>query len=178
MHYIDTTFKNVLSSAAWEIIGDGIEEMAMELNPDVETVKDILGQTTTKDNGYEPSMDADPYYADPDTKLYPRLRDIAFDRKTGDACKTLLLEVIVEDTGATNHLAYAQEVLVKPQSYGGDTSGVSIPFNISENGKRTKGYVSAASLSSGSPEFTEGAIPEQASMLSADTGKNEAQSLS
>ena len=163
-HYLDYSFKRVISTATWEIIGDDIEEMSYELNPDMETVKNILGQTKTKDNGYEPTMDADPFYADPEKKLYPKIRDIALDRKKGDECKTLMLEVIVEDTGATNHLAYVQEVIVKPQSYGGDTGGFNIPFQVSEDGKRTKGYVTAASLSSGDPEFTEGAIPGEDSL--------------
>lgn len=163
-HYLDYSFKRVISTATWEIIGDDIEEMSNELNPDMETLKNILGQTKTKDNGYEPTMDADPFYADPEKKLYPKIRDIALDRKKGDECKTLMLEVIVENTDATNHLAYVQEVIVKPQSYGGDTGGFNIPFQVSEDGKRTKGYVTAASLSSGDPEFTEGAIPEEASL--------------
>lgn len=158
-HYLDTTFKLTPESAEFEIIGDDIEEMSMELNPDTETSKNILGQTKTKDNGYEPSMDADPFYADPDKKLYPMLRDIALERKKGDACRTLLLEVIIEDTDAENHLAFVQEVIVKPQSYGGDTGGLNIPFNVSEDGKRTKGYVSASTLTSGNPTFTEGEIP-------------------
>lgn len=55
-HYLDTTFKNVVGSAEWEIIGDDIEEMSNELNPDMETLKNILGQTKTKDNGYELSL--------------------------------------------------------------------------------------------------------------------------
>ena len=70
-----------------------------------------------------------------------------------------MLEVIVEDTAATNHLAYVREVIVKPQSYGGDTAGLNIPFAVSEDGKFTKGYVSAASLKTGTPEFNEGAAP-------------------
>lgn len=158
-HYLDYSFGNTVSSATWEIIGDDIEEMSVELNPDIETMKNILGQTKTTDNGYEPTMDADPYYADPEKKLYPKIRDIALGRLKGDACKTLMLEVIVEDTEATNHLAYVQEVLVKPQSYGGGTEGVNFPFQVSENGARTKGYVTATSLTSGDPEFTEGEIP-------------------
>ena len=68
-HYLDTSFKGVAESAEWEIIGDDIEEMSVELNPDTETTKTILGQTKTKDNGYEPTMDADPFYADPDKKV-------------------------------------------------------------------------------------------------------------
>lgn len=158
-HYLDYSFGLEAESATWEIIGDDIEEMTNELNPDMETLKNILGQTKTKDNGYEPTMDADPFYADPDKKLYPKIRDIALDRKKGDECKTLMLEVIVEDTEATNHLAYVQEVIVKPQSYGGDTAGLNIPFQVSEDGARTKGYVTATSLKTGNPTFTEGTIP-------------------
>lgn len=163
-HYLDYSFKRQISTATWEIIGDDIEEMSNELNPDMETIKNILGQTKTKDNGYEPTMDADPFYANPEKKLYPMIRDIAFKRLKGDSCKTLMLEVIVEDTDAANHLAYVQEVIVKPQSYGGDTAGLNIPFQVSEDGARTEGYVSATSLKSGEPEFTEGAIPEEASL--------------
>ena len=133
----------------------------MELNSDTETKKNILGETRTQDNGYEPTMDADPFYADPEKKLYPKLRDIALDRLKGDSCKTLLLEVIVEDTEAANHLAYVQEVIVKPQSYGGSTEGLNIPFNISEDGKRTKGYITAESMKTGNPKFTAGTIPTE-----------------
>ena len=163
-HYLDYSFGNAISSATWEIIGDDIEEMSVELNPDIETMKNILGQTKTTDNGYEPTMDADPYYADPEKNLYPKIRDIALGRLKGDACKTLMLEVIVEDTEATNHLAYVQEVLIKPQSYGGGTEGVNFPFQVSENGARTKGYVTAVSLSGGAPKFTAGEIPGEESL--------------
>ncbi len=158
-HYLDTTFGKDPKTAIWEIIGDDIEDMSMEMNPDTETVKNILGQTKTKDNGYEPTMEADPFYADPEKLLYSKLRDIALERKKGVACQTLLLEVIVEDLDADNHLAFVQEVMVKPNSYGGDTGGFNIPFTISEDGKRIKGYVTAQSLRDGSPAFAEGSIP-------------------
>lgn len=155
--FLDTAWNTKVadaSKATFEIIGDDIEEMSVELNPDVESRKNILGQTKTVDNGYEPSMDADPFYADPDKALYPKIRDIAMGRLKGDACKTLLLEVIVEDTEAATHLAYVREVLVKPQSYGGGTEGFNIPFNVSEDGASIKGTVTAASLTSGAPVFT------------------------
>lgn len=155
--YLDTAFNTKVadaSKAVFEIIGDDIEEMSVELNPDTEQNKNILGQTKTKDNGYEPSMDADPFYADPDKKLYPKIRDIALGRLKGEACKTLMLEVFVEDTEATKHTAYVREVMVKPQSYGGDTGGLNFPFNVMEDGASVKGSVTADSLTSGSPTFT------------------------
>ena len=160
-HYIDTAFNkkvSAVSSAKWEIIGDDIEDMSVEMNPDTEQTKNILGQTKTTDNGYEPSMEADPFYADPDKKLYEPLRDIALERKKGDDCKTLMLEVIVEDPSADQHLAFVQEVIVKPNSYGGGTEGVNIPFTVSEDGERKKGYVTKESLASGDPKFTAGAM--------------------
>lgn len=157
-HYLDTTWKMKPDTAEWEVLGDDIEEMSVELNPDTEQKKTILGKTRTTDNGYQPSMSAEPYYADPTKKIYPQIRDIALDRLKGDACRTLMLEVIVEDTAALKHLAYVQEVMVKPQSYGGDTSGVNIPFDVTDDGERKKGYVTAESLKTGNPVFAEGEI--------------------
>ncbi len=159
-HYLDTGFHTKVSEAAeaeFEIIGDDIEEMSVELNSDTEQIKNILGQTKTKDNGYTPSMDADPFYADPDKKLYPKLRDIAMNRLKGDDSKTLMLEVLVEDTAAETHKAWLSEVMVKPQSYGGGTEGMNIPFNVSEDGERVEGTVTAASMKAGKPVFTVGA---------------------
>lgn len=150
-HYLDYSFKGDTATASWEILGDDIEEMSVELNPDTEQKQNILGQAIVDDKGYKPSMSADPYYADPAKKLYPKIREIAMGRLKGDKCKTLMLEVIVEDTSAAKHLAYAQEVIVKPQSYGGGTEGVSIPFNITECGTRIKGYVTYSS--DGTPTF-------------------------
>lgn len=157
-HYLDSTWKMKLETADWEILGEDIEDMSMELNPDTEKKRNILGQSKTSDKGYAPEMDAEPYYADPTKKIYPKIRDIALDRLTGDECKGLLLELIVEDTDAPKHLAYVQEVMVKVKSYGGDTEGVDFPFTISEDGKRTKGYVTKESLDAEKPVFTAGEI--------------------
>ncbi len=160
-HYLDTGFHTKVSEAAeaeFEIIGDDIEEMSVELNSDTEQIKNILGQTKTKDNGYTPSMDADPFYADPDKKLYPKLRDIAMNRLKGDDSKTLMLEVLVEDTAAETHKAWLSEVMVKPQSYGGGTEGMNIPFNVSEDGERVEGSVTAESMKTGNPVFTAGHV--------------------
>ena len=155
-HYIDTAFNKKVadaSKATFEIIGDDIEDLSVNLNPDTSQKKNILDQTKTTDNGYTPSMDADPFYADPEKALYPKVRDIAFERLTGDDCKTLMLEVIVEDLKAETHTAYLREVIVKPTSYGGGTEGVNIPFTVSEDGAFVKGTVTAASVKAGNPVF-------------------------
>jgi hypothetical protein len=156
-HYLDTAWNKTVadaSKAVFEIIGDDIEDMSVELNSDTEQTKNILGQTKTMDNGFSPTMSADPFYADPEKQLYTKLRDIAMKRQKGADCQTLMLEVIVEDTEAETHAAYVREVIVKPTSYGGGTEGFNIPFEVSENGAWAEGTVTAASLKTGKPVFT------------------------
>lgn len=156
-NYIDTAFNTKVadsSKAVFEILGKDIEEMSVDLSPDTSPFRNILDETRTVDNGYTPTIDADPFYADPESALYPKIRDIAFERLRGDSCKTLMLEVLVEDTEATTHTAYLSEVMIKPTSYGGGSEGVNIPFTISEDGARVKGSVTTESLKSGSPVFT------------------------
>lgn len=156
MHYIDSSFGT--GAAKWFLIGKDIDDMSVELNPDTETTKNILGETAVKDNGYEPSMSADPYYANPEDSIYEKLVGIAMNRLKGDKCKTQILEVIIKDTAETTHQAWVEDVIVKPQSYGGDTSGVSIPFDVLFDGNRKEGTVTIAS---GVPTFTpKNASPE------------------
>ena len=158
-HYLDTAWNKKVTdvgTAVFEILGDDIEDMSVEMNADTSQIKNILGQTKTTDNGFAPSMSADPWYANTDSKLYPRMRDIVLEQLTGDERKTLMLEVIVEDVEAENYLAYVREVKVTPTSYGGGTEGFNIPFTVDFDGAFVKGTVTAASVKAGVPVFTAG----------------------
>ena len=155
--YLDSGWNKKVSDAskaAWEILGDDIEEMSVEMNPETEQRKNILGQTKTIDNGFAPTMSADPWYANTESKLYPHMRDISFEQLKGDERKTLMLEVIVEDTEAETHTAYLREVKVTPTSYGGGTEGFNIPFTVDFDGAYAKGTVTAESVKAGAPVFT------------------------
>lgn len=156
-HYLDTVWNKKVADvdkAVFEILGDDIEEMSVEMNPDTSQMKNILGQTKTTDNGFTPSMSADPWYADTESKLYPHMKDIVMEHISGDGRKTLMLEVIVEDTEATEHTAYVREVKVTPTSYGGGTEGFNIPFTVDFDGAFVKGTVTAESVKAGAPVFT------------------------
>lgn len=156
-HYLDTAWNKKVADvdkAVFEILGDDIEEMSVELNAETEQKKNILGQTKTTDNGFTPSMSADPWYANTDSKLYSHMRDIVMEQISGDERKTLMLEVIVEDTDAAEHLAYVREVKVTPTSYGGGTEGFNIPFTVDFDGAWVKGTVTADSVNAGAPVFT------------------------
>ena len=156
-HYLDTEWNTKVadaSKAVFEILGEDIEEMSVEMNPETEQKKNILGQTKTIDSGFTPTMSADPWYANTDSKLYPHMKEIVFEQLKGDERKTLMLEVIVEDTEAETHLAYVREVKVTPTSYGGGAEGFNIPFTVDFDGAYAKGTVTAESVKAGAPVFT------------------------
>ena len=158
-HFLDSAWNKKVadaSKAVFEILGDDIEEMSVDMNADLSSTKNILDQVKTVDNGFTPSMSADPWYANTESKLYPHMRDIVFEQISGDERKTLMLEVLIEDTESDTYLAYLREVKVTPTSYGGGTEGVNIPFTVDFDGAWVKGTVTAESVKAGNPVFTEG----------------------
>jgi len=149
--YLDASFGT--GTPEWFKVGSDIDDLSIELNPDVSVNKNILDETSVLHNGYEPSADITPYYANPDDSIYPKLRNIAMNRLKGGDCKTSALEVIVEDTDDTAHMAWKQDVVVAVSSYGGDTSGFQIAYSINYEGERTQGTVT---LVEKVPTFTAG----------------------
>ena len=136
-HFIDANFGKS-TTTAYTRLGTDLEEYNIEMNPDSETRKNILGETSTIIKGYEPSGNVDTYYAYEGDPLFEHLADIINNRSTGSACKTTAVDVLIKSDG-TVEWAYREDVIVIPQSMGGDTGGVQIPFEIHYNGNRTKG---------------------------------------
>lgn len=141
-HFIDANFGG--EATDYVRLGKDLESYAEELNPDVETKKNILGENSVVHNGYEASSDADPFYYEYDDALSEKIMDIAMNRLTGDACKTTKVDVLLKP-GATSAdaptviKAWREDVLVIPTSVGGDTSGIQTPFGIHNNGNRVEG---------------------------------------
>lgn len=151
LFYIDSNYGE--GTPAWFLIGKDLEDMSIDLGADVETKKNILDETSVALNGYEPSVEVSPYIADTADAIYAKLKSAAMDRIMDDAhCKTKMLEVLVEDTEATSHSAWMQDCYVVPQSIGGDTEGMQIPFDVHPTGTRTAG--SATMAANRVPTFT------------------------
>lgn len=139
-HYIDAGSLCGGSTPKYERLGKDLEEYNVELNPDTETSKNILGESTFKHNGYEVSSDADPFYADTTSDLFTALQKIVDGRLKDDNLKTKAVEVhLWTETAAGKYEAYQQDCYVVPTSYGGDTSGYQIPFTVNYTGERVKG---------------------------------------
>lgn len=152
LHFLDVSFGG--QTPVWYLIGKDVEDLSVDLSPDMETIKNILDEVSVNDNGYEPSIDVDTYYANPkDGEIYTKLKNIALKRLVGDDCMTKFLEVIVDTTSGT-YDAWQEDVVVKPQSYGGAQGGVRIPFKIAFCGNRKQG-TATLSADKRTPTFTE-----------------------
>lgn len=144
-HYIDAAFN--AEEPKYVRIGKNLEEYSEELNPDVEVTKNILGEQSVQHSGYEVQADVEPfYYESEEDKLSAKLMEIANNRSTGDACKTTMVDVLLKPSSALGGegkpdvvWAYREDVYVIPNSVGGDTTGVQIPFTVYKAGNRIKG---------------------------------------
>lgn len=136
LHYIDSSFGG--SSATYVRLGKDLEDFAIEMNPDSEAVKNIWGENSITVKGYEPQSSVETYYARKGDTLYEKLAAIINNRSTGSELETTVVDILVEKDG-TLVWAYKEDVIVIPQSIGGDSGGVNIPFEIHYNGNRVKG---------------------------------------
>ena len=140
-------FKNMyfasFDGTTWEVLGRDNEDLSKDLNPDIESGKNVIGEATFKHSGYEPEINTDPYYADPDTALYEKLKAAAVQELYGDTdIKGYFVEVVFDgvqsSTAQLTGTGYKREAYIVPQSTGGDTSGFSIPFTINPTGPMTE----------------------------------------
>lgn len=144
-HMIDAAFDLTYAATNIVRIGKDLEELSFDMAPDIETVKNILGEASVRHNGFEPTATIDPFFVDSyDDALSEKVRQIAMNRITDDGCKTTYYDVWlnppeVPGGAPTVHSAWREDCLIIPQSYGGDTSGVQIPFEIRPCGNRVKG---------------------------------------
>lgn len=157
-HYIDSAFSADASAASYTRLGKDLEEYSIELSPEVGTKKNILGENSVTVSGYEVSSSVEPYYFAHDDALAEKLMDIAMNRTTGDGCKTTVIDVLLKpgdtpEADPTVVWAYREDCKVVPESVGGDTTGVQIPFTIHRAGNRVKGTFDLSTK-----KFTEGAL--------------------
>ena len=127
----------------WEALGKDNDDLSMELNPDTESSKNVLGESTFTHSGYEPEVGVDPYYADPDRTLYEKMLKNAIERKYGDEdikgqFAICYFDEANKDLESMTGDAYVQPAYLVPESIGGDTAGAAIPFTVHPVGAPSK----------------------------------------
>ena len=130
-------------SGGWEALGKDNDDLSKELNPDTETSKNVLGETSFKHSGYQPEISIDPYYIDPSRKMYERLREAALEELYGESdllgyFAEAYFQTANRKTQKMTGYCYVRQAWFVPQSTGGDTAGYAIPVTITPVGPTTK----------------------------------------
>ena len=135
-HYLDANFGE--DTPNYVRLGKDLETYSEELNPQVEVRRNILGEQNVIHQGYQVQSTAEPFYADEDDELFEPIAKVANERRTGADCQTTRVEVLLDASGA-QIWCYREDCWVVPNSVGGDTSGVQLPFNVYNSGNRVPG---------------------------------------
>ena len=87
-----------------------------------------------------PPQQCCPYYAEKGDPLFEKLQAIIDGDLVLDDLKTDIVEVKLWESGTSGTFpAVREECYVEVSSYGGDTTGYQIPFNVHYTGVKTKG---------------------------------------
>lgn len=142
-------------NSEWELMGSKMEDLAIAMNPNVETITDVTGVTTTALDKYEENADVSTYRARRDSKLSRIVYDIVKQKKTLSEVERDFLFVNLFSGTDGKWDAWKQKAVIAVQSYGGDTKGLNIPFKLHFIGERTYG---TAAISGGNVTFSENVV--------------------
>ena len=147
------TFVDVGTSSTpeWELVGRGVEESAIELNPNTDTVTDILGITDTSVTKWEPAQSFEPNTVKGGSKLNFKLHQI-WQNKTPELLSrfdVLIVYAYIGDS-STFEAEVQHNCTINITSIGGDAY-VDMPIEISYSNDSTRG---TASITAGVPTFT------------------------
>ena len=133
------------AEAVYERLGEDLEEFSPEMAAQVETKKNILGQSSVVISGYEKTATVEPFYAKQGSGLFQRLQEIIDNDLVLDELKADVVDVkLWDETEAGAYPAVKEAVYLEVTGYGGDTTGYQIPFTIHYTGEKVKGTFNLA----------------------------------
>lgn len=126
---------------AYYTLGLGIEEMSTEMNANVETTADILGNSEIKIGSYSPTSSVSPYSVDTSDDIHEFLQSIIDEQKTLDDLLVDIIDVKLYEEATTGaYPAIMQQGIVEITSYTRSAStGYTIDFNLHFKGNPVKG---------------------------------------
>lgn len=132
-------------SKEWFLVGSGVEDSSIELNPNTETVTDILGVTTTAVTKWEPAQSFDPFTIKGGSTLAFKLHEI-WTNKTPELLSQFEVLIVYKYIGEESS-GYEAELqkncTINITSIGG-SAYVDMPIEISYSNDSVKGTVTFA----------------------------------
>ena len=139
-HYLNATFAGDSGTANYIRLGKDLEEYSPEMSANVEKKNNILGETSVTIDSYQKQASVSPYYAEKGDALFEKLQAIIEGNLVLDDLKTDIVEVKLWGEEASGAFpAVKEECYIEIVSYGGDTTGYQIPFNVHYTGNKVKG---------------------------------------
>lgn len=138
------TYVNVgtTSQKEWYLVGSGVADSSIDLNPSTESVTDILGITSTDINHWEPSQSLSPFVVKGGSALAFKLHEIWMN-KTPELLSKFEVMVVYKYVG-TETDGYEAELqkncTINITSIGG-SAYVDMPIEISYSNDSVKGTV-------------------------------------
>jgi len=136
-HYLNAAFSD--PETKYVRLGRDLEEYAPELSANVEKKSNILGETAVVIDSYQKQGEVTPYYAEEGDPLFEKLQAILDGDLVLDDLKTDMVEVKLWGEEEDAYPAVKEECYIEIVSYGGDTTGYQIPFNVHYTGVKTTG---------------------------------------
>ena len=145
-HYLNAHFASDSTDKDDYIrLGKDLEEYSPELSANVEKKSNILGQTSVTIDSYQKQGEVSPYYAEEGDALFTKLQAIIDGDMVLDDLKTDIVEDMLWDKDSAGaYPAVKEECYIEIVSYGGDTTGYQIPFNVHYTGVKSKGTFNPA----------------------------------
>ena len=144
-HYLNAAFGADAGTASYVRLGADLEEYSPELSANVEKKSNILGETSVTIDSYQKQGEVSPYYAEKGDPLFEKLQAIIDGDLVLDDLKTDIVEVkLWGEASESAYPAIKEECYIEVSSYGGDTTGYQIPFNVHYTGRKTKGTFDVA----------------------------------
>lgn len=123
-----------------EAIGKDNEDMSRTMNNEVNSFKNVLGTTSTEVTKGAQTTTVDPFKQESDSEMSKFLQRIYFEDLDGSDVEMDFIEVSLNGTATDGEYpAFKQTGAIALQSHGGDTTGISDPFDINWKGARTYG---------------------------------------
>jgi hypothetical protein len=136
----------------WFLVGSGVEDSSIELNPNTETLTDILGVTTTDVTKWEPNQSFEPFTVKGGSELAFKLHEIWLDKKPEllSQFEVLICYNYVGNESDGYDAELQTNCTINITSIGG-SAYVDMPIEISYSNNSTRGTVK---FTEGVPEFT------------------------
>lgn len=124
-----------------EAIGKDNEDLSRTMNNEVTNFTNVLGKTSVEVTKGAQTTTVDPFKQEGDSEMAKFLQKIYFENLDGSDVEMEFIEASMNMSAEEDgeYPAFKQTGAINLQSHGGDTTGISDPFDINWKGDRTYG---------------------------------------